>query len=562
MKIMNQNQRAIEITKEILKKQGIKHVVISPGGTNIALVRAIQDDPFFKCYSVVDERSAIYFAIGLYLQTGEIIATSCTSAQATRNYIPGLTEAYYKRVPILAISMEKHTRFIGQEYMQAPDQCSLPRDCVKKSFEVPFISDIHDEYACIRTVNEAVSELIHNGYGPVQLCIPWIDFAIKDLSPNVRTIKRYGRYDKSLSIKNKRIMIVIGEHRPFSQSEKNAIERFSECYDCAVYVNHLSNYKGKYTLRANLEMTVTNAEEFAQEYAPDILISIGGQTGDYPFYLIFSKPELSKTEHWRVSEDGKMIDTYDKLTNVFQCDEELFFSDACNSAPSPHRYYDKLKCLCDKTIREIDVPFSNAFAAQTLHDKLPKNSIVQFSILNSLRVWNLFSLDPTIECYCNVGAFGIDGGMSTLIGQSIATDKLCFMIIGDLAFYYDMNSLGIRDIGNNVRILLINNNGGVEFKLNDGNHNKTDMFIAAAGHFKNAKGWSETCGFHYLSASNKEEFLNKYKQFIGESEKPIVFELFVSDKDDYQGYQKLLDANREIDMSERLKSGIKRFIRR
>ena len=175
---MKQDKRAVEITVQLLKEHNIHQIVISPGGTNIPFIKMVQDDPFFHCYSVVDERSAIYFAIGLYLRTGEIIATSCTSAQATRNYIPGLTEAYYKRVPILAITMEKLPRFIGQEYMQAPHQCSLPDDSVKKSVELPYIRDVNDEYECIRKVNDAILELTHHGNGPIQLCIPWLDFPI------------------------------------------------------------------------------------------------------------------------------------------------------------------------------------------------------------------------------------------------------------------------------------------------------------------------------------------------------------------------------------------------
>ena len=95
-------QENVRIVVALLKEYGIRHIVLSPGGTNIPIVQAVQNDSFFNCYSVVDERSAMYFAIGLHLQTGEVIATSCTSAQATRNYIPGLTEAFYKHVPIVA----------------------------------------------------------------------------------------------------------------------------------------------------------------------------------------------------------------------------------------------------------------------------------------------------------------------------------------------------------------------------------------------------------------------------------------------------------------------------
>ena len=126
------NNDNFHIVVQQLKENNINTLVISPGGTSIPLITAVQDDPFFTCYSVVDERSAAYFAIGLYLQLKNPVALICTSAQATRNYIPGLTEAYYKRIPVLAITMEKHPRFKYQEYMQAPDQMSLPEDCVKK----------------------------------------------------------------------------------------------------------------------------------------------------------------------------------------------------------------------------------------------------------------------------------------------------------------------------------------------------------------------------------------------------------------------------------------------
>lgn len=77
-------QENVRVVISLLKDYNIKHIVISPGGTNIPITQAIQQDSFFKCYSVPDERSAMYFAIGIYLQTGNIVATSCTSAQATR----------------------------------------------------------------------------------------------------------------------------------------------------------------------------------------------------------------------------------------------------------------------------------------------------------------------------------------------------------------------------------------------------------------------------------------------------------------------------------------------
>ena len=87
--------------------------------------------------------------------------------------------------------MQKHPRFTYQEYMQAPDQSSLPADSVKKSFVAPYISDINDVYHSIRVINQAIQELTHNGLGPVQLCIPWLDFPLKDEKPSLRCMHRY-----------------------------------------------------------------------------------------------------------------------------------------------------------------------------------------------------------------------------------------------------------------------------------------------------------------------------------------------------------------------------------
>lgn len=560
---MYDNLENINIVVDVLKKHRINQVVISPGGTNIPFIKAIQDDEYFVCYSVVDERSAIYFAIGLYLQLRKPIVTLCTSAQATRNYIPGLTEAFYKRVPILAISMEKHPRFKYQEYMQAPDQTSLPNDAVKKSYELPFISDINDIYHSIRVANEAILELDRNGFGPVQLCIPWLDFPLADIKPLTKCINRYTQVDfENLGIDNKKVLLVIGEHLPFTDIEKKAINNFCAAFNVAIYTNHLSNFSNEFSINGNLFLSVATDDEL-KEIWPDVLISIGGQTGDYPFYLTFSDNRRNIFEHWRICEDGKVVDTYDRLTKVFQCDIVTFFNSA-EGLCSNHSYLTEWKNKIKELSYDINVPFSNVSIASYLHNKIPNNSIIQFSILNSLRIWNLFDLDPSIECYSNVGAFGIDGGLSTLLGQSVVSDKLSFMIIGDLAFFYDMNSLGIRHLRNNVRIILINNNGGVEFKLHGGNNSDTDRYIAAGNHYKDARGWAITCGFEYYSARNMKDFVSQCNHLLKKTEKPILFELFVSDLCESEAYHMLLELNTKKTAAEsiryELKNSVKKFL--
>lgn len=547
----------------MLKQYGIHHIVISPGGTNIPISQAVQDDSFFHCYSVPDERSAMYFAIGLYLQTGEVIATSCTSAQATRNYIPGLTEAFYKHVPVLAITTAKLERFQYQDYMQAPDQCSLPRDSVKRSFDLPPVTDENTRSQCYHSAREAIMETVHRNSGPVQLNIRIVDaqqgkFTDERL-PEVRPLRRYMVWDDwvGIELQGKKILVVVGEHRPFNEKQTKAIESFCESHNVAVYVNHLSNYHGKYSVQGNL-LVACGGLKMLQ---PDIFVTIGGQTGDYPLYGALNG--LVCAEHWRVAVDGDLVDTYSRLTKIFECPDYYFFDRLASETSSSHSYYEEWSRLTSTLNYDVQLPFSNLYVAQHLHATIPSHSIVNFAILNSLRCWSYFPLVASVQVYANVAAFGIDGCNSMLIGESMNTDELCFIVTGDLAFFYDMNALGIRHIKNNVRILLINNGGGAEFKIMTGAW-KEDVhvadFISANGHNGNAKGWAENCGFTYLSATDKTSFEKCKTAFVSPSDSPMILEIFTCADDEKEANDLILEANRIISKVDSIKALIKNTI--
>ena len=354
-------------------------------------------------------------------------------------------------------------------------------------------------------------------------------------------------------------MIVAGEHRPYDKETLEAINAFCRTHDCMIYTNHLSNLHTEYAINGNLFLSTNPLDSELKNLLPDILISIGGQTGDYPFYLTFSKTQYL-FEHWSINESGNVVDTYDKLTAIYQMDIKDFFLSAVSSSSS-HMFLDSWREKTSEYVYTLDLPLSNTYVAAALHDKLPKNSTVNFAILNSLRNWNLFPIDASIKCFANVAAFGIDGCTSMLIGESVLSDELHFLITGDLAFFYDLNSLGIRHIKNNVRILIINNNGGVEFKMagNVDQNKKTDLFIAAANHFKNAKGWAETCGFAYISAFSHDEFNVHYTAFLKESSQPVVFEIFTKDIDEAAAYRKLIDCNKKKDTKYYIKAGIRKI---
>ena len=178
--------------------------------------------------------------------------------------------------------------------------------------------------------------------------------------------------------------------------------------------------------------------------------------------------------------------------------------------------------------------------------------------MNSLRSWNFFDLPKNVEGFCNTGGFGIDGGLSSCIGSCLANPtRLHFLVIGDLAFFYDMNALGNRHVLNNLRILLVNNGRGVEFR--NFNHpgaafdTDADQFIAAAGHFGNqsrnlVNHYSTDLGFEYLSASNKDEYLVQLDKFVNPSigSNPILFEVFINHDDESKALKIIMNLDIDI----------------
>ena len=202
---------------------------------------------------------------------------------------------------------------------------------------------------------------------------------------------------------------------------------------------------------------------------------------------------------------------------------------------------------------------SNIWLASRMAHRIPADAVIHFGILNSLRAWNFFDLPATVSSWCNVGGFGIDGCVSSLIGASLANrDRIYFGVVGDLAFFYDMNVLGNRHVGKNVRILLINNGTGIEFK--NYNHHAAifgedaDMFVAASGHFGNqspalVKHYAEDLGFEYLSASTKQDFEAKLEHFLTPTvtDRPMIYEIFTKSADESEALKAMhrIEENRK-----------------
>lgn len=542
-------ERNIQIVISLMKAHGIRYVVASPGATNVTFVASLQQDSYFKIFSSVDERSAAYIACGIAAETGEPVALSCTGATASRNYMPGLTEAFYRKLPILAITSTQHTGRIGSMTPQVIDRFNLPNDIAKLSIQIPTVISNEDEWACTVQVNRAILELTHNGCGPVHINLSTTyssDFSVKEL-PLTRVIRRYGQQDKLPEISCSKVGIFVGAHQPWTPELIKAVDLFCEKYNGAVFCDHTSNYTGKYKVLFSLSCRQNSGD--IGPYMPDLLIHIGEISADYALAKIGIKAQV-----WRVSPDGKICDYFRQLTNVFEMNESLFFQKYTNEKCSECNTEFFQSCITYK--KEIDssvpeLPFSNPWIAQQIAGKLPAGAVLHLGILNSIRSWSCFDVPPELYGYANTGGFGIDGCMSSMIGASmVSPEKLFFGVFGDLAFFYDLNVLGNRHVGKNLRILLINNGIGTEFKNYDHQAarfgDSADLYLAAAGHYGNqsqdlVKNFSTNLGFKYLTASSKKDFTRNISEFLSPecNSKSIIFEVFTNSKDESDAIQKL-----------------------
>lgn len=555
------SEKVVQIVIALLKKNKIHRIIVSPGSANDAFVYSVQSDSFFTLYSCIDERSAAYMACGIAEETNEPVVLSCTGATASRNYIPGLTEAFYRKLPIIAITATRPIMYVGHNVDQLMDRSVVVKDAIKYSVSLPVVKDDEDFWDCEIKANIVFSELTKDGGGPVHINMPTIyshDYSVTEL-PAVRMIERIDRGDDFPSLEKKRIAIYVASHKTMDPNLTDEIDKFCEKYNAVVFCEHTSGYNGKFKVPFYI---VNSQPGGSKDYIPDIEIELGGIAG------IFRMPAY---EVWRVCDDGEIRDTQKRLKKIFYMDEKIFFSTYVNmkNGSSDNSYYklciNKLNLVYSKIPH--DLPFSNLYIASRLSSIIPKGSEMHFGILNSLRCWNYFKLDDSIKCFANVGGYGIDGCISSLIGASlIHPQKLYYGVFGDLAFFYDLNSLGNRHIGNNVRIILINNGLGSEFK----NYfspayefgDDANSFICAEGHYGNKskeliRNFAAGLGFDYYSASNVEEFEINYRKIINPEigEKSMIFEIFTDPLLDAKALK--IINNIDISTEQKMKSVIK-----
>ena len=384
--------------------------------------------------------------------------------------------------------------------------------------------------------------------------------------PKVNVIKRILPKDDFPNLPKGHIAIFCGEHKVWSKEETVAVDDFCAAHDAVVLVDHTCKYHGKYRVL----YSIIGAQDGYSTSIPDfdLIIHIGEVSGAYD---VFGPAKGKSKTCWRVNPDGKFRDFFHKLSYVFQMDEIDFFRHYSSQNAMAQ---DNLLTICKSEYEKIvasipEMPFSNLYIGQKLGMRFPDNSILYLGILNTLRTWSFSEINPKVRTYSNVGGFGIDGTLSTAIGSSYANNnRLTFVVLGDLSFFYDMNSIGNHCVSNNLRILLVNNGKGIEFRHL--NHQAAfmkedaDEYVAAAGHWGRqshdlVRHYAQDLGFKYISASNKEEFEGVYGEFLDTEyrDKPILFEVFTTTEDE----QNCLMTLRKANQPKLSKSGMKNIVK-
>ena len=408
--------KSYQIIIALLKEYGINQCVLSAGSRNLPFVHSVEKDPYFECYSVVDERSAGYFALGLAQQSGRPVVISCTSSTATCNYWPAVAEAFYQNVPIVVLTSDRDPARLGQHEDQMIDQVGMYDRHVRKSVNLPIVRDDEDFHFCWRLTNEALMELDHHEGGPVHINVPSKWYSTSFTAATLPNVSRIERIDLEASGevwqrradvlgKANRVLLVPGQSPRLSDGFKDAIEAFFRSFNSAISVEYMSNVAdahGAINTSVCFDSRYCTEKKFL-EFAPDIVVSWGGNVMQGVKEML--RHCRAPFEHWLIDRDGKVRDPFDSITTVFECSPETFLRNMTSYAKTRSgndmEYYNAIKEYAASVVAPAD-RWTNIYAIRNVVELIPPGSVLHMSINNAIRITNFFKLAQN-ACFPHCG---------------------------------------------------------------------------------------------------------------------------------------------------------------
>ncbi len=537
------NKENVNILTSLLIAHGVSHAVLCPGSRNAHIVHNLVTCPDIDCFSVTDERSAGFYALGMAQATLSPVAVCVTSGTALLNLLPAVAEAYYQHVPLVVISADRPPQWIDQlDGQTLPQQDALGR-FVRKAVSLPEPHNEEEHWFCNRLVNEALLAARQRGDGPVHINVPLTEplyeFTVDSL-PDERMItyaapcvdKRLITECAGMFWKASRPMVIVGQ----SSKEKLIADDFEEISGFAVVLNEaLSIGCGA----CHFDELLCQ-EQLPDDLVPDFLLYVGDTLVSRRMKQFLRK--LPKdVPVWAISEDGAVHDTFKSLCGVIEGHPADAIASLGDLAPMKRRRstspffdrWDEFLAETDEKIEDFTPSYSQMAAVKCLEEMLDDDDdfVTHYANSMSVRLANIYACHYV---FCNRGVNGIEGSLSTAAGFSLVTDQTVYCVLGDLSFFYDSNALWNEDLRGNLRILLLNNGGGGIFEKFDGLQGSAarERFVMAK-HHTSAEGICQSYQVAYRAAHNMDELEEGiYWLQQEQGERPMLLEVFTDSAND------------------------------
>ncbi len=537
----------------LMSAHGVRRCVLCPGSRNSPLVNTLSQMPDMECRPATDERSAGFMAIGWSLQSRAAVAVVVTSGSAALNLHPAVAEAHYQGLPLLIISADRPAAWIGQQDGQTLPQQGIYSTFCRFSCSLPEGSGREKDWHRRRLINEACLALRHHGEGPAHINIPLSEPLFttneEELEPQAFIDRiefaSMGGDEEELLINqvksNPRRMILVGQQRITPALCEDLQKK-----GFVIIAEHLGNC-------AAIEGAITQADQIIgrecdEEFSPDLLITVGGCIVSKRIKRLLRKNP--PRQHWHMSRDGALIDTFCSLTHCLEGEpEELWdllsvFADDIDENPECEEFY-ALWHSHNAQIGAIDcsaLPYGAPRLTGELIASLPAPAVLHLANSSAVRYAQLFPLHPEVEVHCNRGTNGIEGSLSAAVGFAAGDERLNLLLIGDLSFFYDMNALWLPSLSPNLRILLMNNGGGGIFNALPGiSDHETSANFVMAKHQQSAQGWAESCGLDYIAVHDLQDWQSAQAALTSpEAHAPLIIEAFCDSEQDAQTMLQLI----------------------
>ncbi|CAM1344349.1 2-succinyl-5-enolpyruvyl-6-hydroxy-3-cyclohexene-1-carboxylic-acid synthase [Tenacibaculum amylolyticum] len=528
----------------------IDTVVVSPGSRNAPLTIGFANAPEVDVVSIVDERCAAFFALGVAQQTKKPVVLVCTSGSALLNYYPAVAEAFYSKIPLIVISADRPKHLIDVGDGQTIRQENVFKNHILKS------SNLTEGEAFITSNSELIAEAFITSItkrGPVHINVPFdeplyetveklntayfnnslsngVEERIEEDVLSFPAPKKQTDFSKLSNIWNttKRKLIVVGVHE-VSEKLESVLKLLSKDPSVLIMTETTSNVSDERFINSIDKLITKLDDEAFKELQPEVLVTFGGMiiSKRIKQFLRKYKPQ----QHWHVDEFTAM-DTYFCLSEFVQEQPEVFLEKLLEEIQPVESSY-QAYWLEEKNARSIQhkkffkvIPYSDLVVCGTVLQFMPNNSCLQVSNSSVIRYVQLFNVNPTISVFCNRGTSGIDGSTSTAIGAAFANKQQTILITGDLSFFYDSNALWNAHIPSTFRIILMNNSGGGIFKIIPGPKSTNALSFFETPHNLTAEHLAKMYGFAYTTASNIKELEEGLADFYEDNNQPKILEVF------------------------------------